>query len=337
MESPAWYESISWRNSILSREQRAKLVALIVSFVSVFAKNPTDIGLTQLLKHDIDVGDAKPIFQRQYRIPHAYQPLISEQMGRLSKAGIISPSSSSWNSPMVVVRKKTDDGSLQIRCCLDLRGVNKLIQPTPYVMPRIEDILDQLGQAKYISVLDMKDAYNAIELTERSKDITSFQLPNIGKFRYERLPFGLASAGFQFQQRVELALDVSRSPWVCAYLDDVVVYGSSFEQHLEHLYDIFTKLQKAGLKLSPQKCQFCQAEVEYLGHTITPQGLKPVNRTVHKIEQFPVPKNRKEVKSFLGLVSYYRRFISNFANIAHPLNELLQLNAPFVCATKSFR
>ncbi len=200
-------------------------------------------------------------------------------------------------------------------------------------MPCIEDILDQLGRAKYISVLDMKDAYNAIELMERSKDITSFQLPNIGKFRYERLPFGLASAGFQFQQLVELALDISRSPWVCAYLDDVIVYSSSFDQHLEHLYDIFTKLQKAGLKLSPHKCQFCQAEVEYLGHMITPQGLKPVNRTVQKIEQFPVPKNRKEVKSFLGLVGYYRRFISNFAKIAHPLNELLQLNTSFVWTT----
>ena len=129
---------------------------------------------------------------------------------------------------------------------------------------------------------------------------------------------------------MDLALDTSRSPWACAYLDDVIVYSDSFEEHLKHLKDVFTKLRAAGLKLSPQKCQFCQAEVDYLGHTITPQGLKPINKTVKKIEQFPVPHDRKSLKSFLGLFGYYRRFIYTFASIAQPLHELLQHDTPFV-------
>ena len=321
--STNWTRALAWKNSILTTAQRTALIALLLNFSNVFSHGPTDIGHTTLLKHDIDVGEAKPLYQRQYRIPHAYRPLVAEQTQRLQKAGVISPSTSAWNSPLVVVRKKTDDGTVKIRCCLDLRGVNKLIKLAPYAMPRIDDMLDQLGKAKYISVLDMTEAYAAIELTERAKDITSFQVPSVGKFRYERLPFGLASAGFQFQQLVEMVLDISRSPWTAAYLDDVLVISESFEEHLKHLKDVFTKLQRAGLKLGASKCQFCQSEVLYLGHTITPNGLKPANCTIQKIEQFKPPKDKTALKSFLGLVGYYRRFIEKFAMIAQPLHALL--------------
>ena len=327
--SPPWLDNISWKTSILTTAQQLILLNLIISFQSIFSSGPTDIGRTHLVKHDIDVGNAKPIFQRQYRIPHAFKPLVKEQLQRLLSAGVISESNSPWNSPMVVVRKKTDDGSLKIRCCLDLRGINKLIKLVPYAMPRITDIMDSLGNAKYISVLDMKDAYNAIELTERSKDITSFQIPAVGKFRYERLPFGIASAGFQFQQLVEMALDTSRSPWVYSYLDDVIVFSSTFEQHIEHLTDVFTKLHNAGIKLSPHKCQFCQQEVTYLGHLLTPNGMKPINTTIDKIKRFPAPTSSTETKAFLGLVGFYRRFIRNFAAIANPLHQLLQKGVSF--------
>ena len=162
--------------------------------------SPNDLRLTHLMKHDIDIGDATPVWQPQYHLPHAYRPLIAQQLECLKTAGVITESQSLWNSPLVVVCKKTLDNSIQIRCCLDLRGVNKLIKVAPYHMPHIDNILDQLGNAKYISVLDLKDAYNAIELTEHSKDITSFHIPSIGKFKYNRLPFGLANAGFAFQE-----------------------------------------------------------------------------------------------------------------------------------------
>ena len=231
-----WYDDIKWDEMNLTTGQKVALLVLLIQFMAIFAMNPTDIGLTRLLKHDIDIGNAKPIWQPQYRIPHAYRSLVAQQMDRLKAAGVITESHSPWNSPsfsLVVVRKKTPDNSIQIRCCLDLRGVNKLISVTPYQMPRIDDILDQLSNAKYISVLDLKDAYNAIELTERSKDITSFHVPSIGKFKYNRLPFGLASAGFAFQELIELALNTSRSPWVCSYLDDIIVFSDTFEEHLD--------------------------------------------------------------------------------------------------------
>ena len=127
-----------------------------------------------------------------------------------------------------------------------------------------------------------------------------------------------------------MVLDVSRSPWTATYLDDVLVISESFEEHLEHLKDVFTKLQRAGLKVGPSKCQFCQSEVLYLGHAITPNGLKPANRTVQKIQQFKPPKDKTALKSFLGLVGYYRRFIAKFAMIAQPLHTLLQSGTPFI-------
>ena len=201
-------------------------------------------------------------------------------------------------------------------------------------MPRIEDILDQLASAQYISILDLKDAYSNIELEDESKQITAFTIPAVGHLEYCRVPFGLKDAGFVFQQLIEMALNTAHCDYVSAYLDDVIVYSPDFETHLTHLSDILSKLQWAGIKLAPNKCQFCQQEVHYLGHILSPNRLKPINTTVQRIQAFPTPKNRKEVKAYLGLAGFYRRFIANFAEIAYPLHQLLQDDHPFEWTTE---
>ena len=197
-------------------------------------------------------------------------------------------------------------------------------------MPWIEDILDQLASAKYISVLDLKDADSNIELEDGSKQVTAFTIPSVGHMEYCCAPFGLKDAGFAFQQLIEMALNTTHCNYVSANLDDVIIYSPDFKSHLTHLEDVLAKLQHAGIKLTPNKCQFCQQEVHYLGHILSPDGLKPINTTIQRIQAFPTPKNRKEVKAYLGLVGFYCRFIANFADIAFPLYQVLQTNQEFV-------
>ena len=197
-------------------------------------------------------------------------------------------------------------------------------------MPRIEDILDQLASAHFITVLDLKDAYSNIELDDESKAVTAFTIPSVGHMEYCCVPFGVKDTGFAFQQLIELALNTAHCEYVSAYLDDVIIYSPDFDTHLKHLGDVLHKLQKAGIKLAPNKCQFCQCEVQYLGHILSPDGLKPVNSTVQCIQSFPTPKNQKEVKAYLGLAGFYRRFIANFAEIAYPLHLTLQTEQNFV-------
>ena len=328
-----YIDKIPWESVDLTQSQKGELVKLILKYPTAFSQSATDIGLTDLMSHDIDTAGARPVFTRQYPIPYAYREQVRDQISKLRDAGVVEKSECGyWNSPIVVVKCKTfGEDQPKIRICLDLREVNKIIrQKMPvYPMPRITDILTKLGKAKYMSILDLKQAYNTIRLTERAKDVTSFQVEGIGRFRYTRLPFGLASAGFAFQQLIELALDVSNSTHTASYLDDIIVYSSTFEEHLKHLEDVFIKLSAAGVKLSPEKSQFCRKEVEYLGHLITPQGVKPTRENVRKILDFPVPRNVKMVRAFLSLAGYYRRFIQHFSAKTHVLSRLTEKDNKF--------
>ena len=156
-----WERIINKGRTIMNESQKTQLIALLLTFSSIFSQGPADIGHTQLMRHDIDVGGATPKFQAQYRIPHAYRSLVQEQMSNLRQAQIITPSNSPWTSPLVVVRKKSENGNIKIRCCLDLRGVNKLIKLKPYPLPRIDDLIDSVSQAKLLTTLDMTAAYSA--------------------------------------------------------------------------------------------------------------------------------------------------------------------------------
>ena len=285
-------------------------------------------GETDLTRFSIDTGDAQPRKQPARRIPFAVREEVSKQIDEMESNRIIQPSSSAWASPIVLVRKK--DGGM--RFCVDYRQLNLVTKKDTYPLPRIDDRLDQLGNARFFSTLDLAAGYWQIRMAPEAQEKTAF-VTHQGLYEFEVMPFGLTNAPAAFQRLMEqilLPLNPKHgAEFVNVYVDDVIVFSSSLEDHLEHLCQVVCKIMEAGLKLKPSKCHFARAEVEYLGFLVTPAGLKPTMLHVRAVEGFPVPTSQKELLQFLGLASYYRRFIPQFARIAHPLHRLTRKDIPF--------
>ena len=228
-----------------------------------------------------------------------------------------------------MVRKK--DGSH--RFCVDYRYVNSVIKIDTFPLPRIDDLLDQLGQSRFFSTLDLASGYWQIRVHPDSREKTAFVTPQ-GLFEFRVMPFGLTNAPAVFQRlmhSVLMGLNPPAGPdWVAVYIDDVLVFSHTLKEHLEHIRSVITRLQEVGLKLKPAKCHFAREEVEYLGHLITPNGLRPNPKLVAAVQEFPTPHNPKTVRQFLGLSSYYRRFIRGYATIARPLHRLTHKGTEFI-------
>ena len=242
---------------------------------------------------------------------------------------MIQPSKSPWASPVVLVRKR--DGTH--RFCVDYRELNSVTKPDTYPLPRTEDLLDQLGKSRYFSTLDLASGFWQTRIHPDSVEKTAFTTPH-RLFEFQGMPFGLTNAPGVFQrlmQQVLMGLNPENSPdFVSVYIDDILVFSKTLEEHLQHLEIVLKRVIEVGLKLKPVKCQFFRQEVEYLSHMITPLGLKTSNRHVAAVDQFPIPANLREVRRFLGMASYYRRFIPSFAKIAHPLHALTRKDVQFL-------
>lgn len=301
----------------LNDAQKKKLEQLITKFPDVFGKQT---GRTNKLKHRIKLTpDTQPINSPPFRYSPARRKLIEENLNEMIDQGIISPSSSPWAAPVILAPKK--DGSL--RFCIDYRKLNSTTIRDAYPIPRIDDTLDSLQEGKFISTLDLRSGYWQVEMDEDSKDKTAF-ITHKGLFEFNVMPFGLTNAPATFQRLMDMVL--AGLKWQCClvYIDDVVIYSPTFEQHLVDLEKVFQALKSANLTLKLSKCQFCRQEMRYLGHVITPNGIKPDPDLVEAVTKFPQPKKVKDVQSFLGLTGYYRRFIKDYARIAEPLLEQLR-------------
>ena len=261
-------------------------------------------------------------------MPLAVRQEVSRQLQKMQDEGIIQPSNSPWASPIVMVRKR--DGSH--RFCVDYRELNSVTKLDTYPLPRVDDLLDQLGESRFFSTLDLASGYWQIRVAPGSREKTAFVVPN-GFYEFRVMPFGLSNAPAVFQrlmQRVLMGLNPQGGQaFVSVYIDDILVYSRTLEEHLTHLRLVLERIQKAGLKLKLAKCAFIRKEVEYLGHILTPEGLKTNPRIVTSVMEFPTPTGVKEVRQFLGLCSYYRRFIHRFAALSQPLNILTRKNATF--------
>ena len=249
---------------------------------------------------------------------------IVQLIDDMLKQGVIQPSTSAWASPLVLVPKK--DGNL--RFCVDYRRVNAITKKDVYPLPRIDDILDTLGQAHYFSTLDLASGYWQIEMDPATKDKSAFTT-HAGLFEFERMPFGLCNAPATFQRLMQAVLAGMEWKFCFVYLDDILVCSRTLEEHLDHLQQVFNRLRKAGLTLKPKKCSFLQDQVIYLGHVISSKGIAPDPAKTQKVKDFPVPTDITKLKQFLGLASYYRRFIPGFAKLAHPLHSLTKKGADF--------
>ena len=247
---------------------------------------------------------------------------VKEEIDKLLEAAVIRNSHSSWSAPIIVVPK--GDGGKHL--VIDYRALNKVTRKFVWPMPKVEDIFSQLNGAKYFSTLDLRAGYHHIGLTTDSIPKTAFTSP-FGKYEYIKVPLGLAQALVYFQ---ELMTGVLKNlPFVMAYLDDIIIYSSTPEEHLEHIKTVFEKLHHAKLSMKLSKCHFFAKEIQYLGHILGIEGIKPVPAKTESIRAMHPPVNQKQVCTFLGLVGYYRKFIKNFAKIAKPLTMLTQMDIKF--------
>ena len=295
----------------------------------VFALEGGERGETDLVEMKIDTGDAYPIKQPVRRMPFAVRREVAEHLRKMQDNGVIVPSDSPWSSPVEMVREK--DGTH--RFCVDYRRLNTHTQADLFPIPRIDDLLDQLGDSKYFTTLDLASGYWQIRVHPDSQQKTAFVTPQ-GLYEFKVMPFGLTNAPAVFQrlmQRVLMGLNPAEGPDnVTVYIDDILIFSRTSEDHLQHLHSVLKRLKEAGLKLKLQKCHFIRQEVEYLGHVITPNSLKTNSRLVEAVQKFPIPTSVQQVRQFLGLSSFYRRFIPNFAKIDQPLHSLTRKGVEFV-------
>lgn len=295
---------------------------------SVFSLTEGERGETSLLTMDIDTRDAAPRKQPPRRMPFKVREEVARQLKNMQEDGVIQPSHSPWSSPVVMVRKK--DGSH--RFCVDYRGLNATTKADTFPLPRIDDLLDQLGGARHFSTLDLTSGFWQIPMEPRAREKTAFVTPH-GLYEFLVMPFGLTNAPAVFQRLMQKVLEGLNpehgKQFVVAYLDDILVFSDTLQDHLVHLRKVIDRLKSANLKLKPAKCLFTPKEVEYLGHVITPNGLRPNPRITEAVQDFPTPKDVQAVRRFLGMSSYYRRFVSGFTKIAQPLHHLTAKDVPF--------
>ena len=310
----------------VTAKEAEQLRSLIQEADDVFAVDDGERGEVKEFEHEIVTGDYPPVKQLPRRVPFALKAELSKQVGDMLAGGVIEESCSPWASPVVLVRKK--NGSL--RFCVDYRRLNAVTRKDVFPIPRIDDILDQLSGKKVFSTLDAKRGYWQIRMAEESQPKTAFVVPG-GLYEFRVMPFGLCNAPATFQRLMQKVLGGlgGERPFCSVYIDDIIVYSDSVADHLDHLRQVFARLRRVGLKLHPGKCSFARQSVTYLGHVISSQGIAPDPKKVEAVKNFPIPTSVREVRQFLGMASYYRRFIKSFAKIASPLHALTRQDVPF--------
>ena len=302
---------------------RPHIKNLIVKNQDLFASKDSELGYTSTVKMKIDTQNHSPIKLRPYRTPLKNREVIEKAIDEMLDANIVRRSRSPWSFPVVIVDKK--DGSK--RFCVDFRKLNQITKRNSYPLPLIDDILALLGNAKFFSSLDLKSGYWQVLMDEKDKEKTAFACHK-GLYEFNKMPFGLSNAPAIFQELMSHVL-ADCTDFATAYLDDILVFSLTFEEHLEHLNVIFEKLRQHNLKLKLKKCSFLKTETNYLGFIINKDGIKPDHKKVEAIRSLPVPTCVREVRSFVGMCSYYRRFIPNFSQIAEPIIDLTRKYSHF--------
>ena len=306
-------------NPELTTQQKSELEEVLQQFKTTLSDTP---GKTLRITHHIKTGDSPPINLHPYRVPVAWKDEVKKEIQTMLELGVIKPSDSPWAAPIVTVKKK--DGSL--RMCVDYRKLNSVTQNDSYQMPRVEELIEQLGDSKYTTTLDLTKGYYQVPVDPADCQKTAFLTP-FGKFEFQTMPFGLKNAPTTFQRLMDNLL-VDCHGFAAAYLDDIVVHSQSWREHLDHLRRIFTILQEAGLTIKVKKCQFGMAECAYLGHIVGKGKIKPEIAKIEAVQGFKQPVTKKDMRAFLGLVGYYRRFIPDFASKSAELSDMTKKNRP---------
>ena len=300
--------------------QRKELAEVITQYREVFPDVPSK---TNLIEHDVDVGDSAPIKQHPYRLSPMKKELLDKEVQYMLKNDIIEESQSNWSSPCILVPKH--DGGF--RFCTDFRKVNDKTKSDSFPIPRIADCIDQIGNTKFVSTFDMLKGYWQVPLTQRAREISAFVTPS-GLYQYKVMPFGMKNAPATFQRMVnKLVRDIDGCE---GYIDDVVIFSDNWSDHIRQIERFFQIMREAKLTINLMKSEFGKATVKYLGHIVGQGQVRPLDAKIQTIVKYPIPTSRKELARFLGMAGYYRNFCLNFSEIAAPLTNLLSKKVKFV-------
>lgn len=326
VEPPSEFGSFvqEWTNNLESVKQKQRANRLFQKYCCLFFGEGDKNGRTNVIRHRINTGNVGPIRQRPRRLPLAKRKEVDELISDMRQDDVIEPSGSPWCSPVVLVKKK--DGTT--RFCVDYRKLNDITIKDSYPLPRIDDTLDTLSGSVWFSALDLKSGYWQVEIEDKDKEKTAFSVGN-GLWQFKVMPFGLCNAPATFERLMEYVLRGLHWKICLLYLDDIIVMGKNFNDHVQNLEGVFKRLRLAGLKVNPKKCEFFKHEVKYLGHKVTSNGVQTDENKIKAVKDWIKPNNIKELRSFLGFCTYYRRFVPGFATLASPLHDL-------TCSQKEF-
>ena len=303
----------------LTRDQQARLIDVIYSHTEVFSLFDGDLGFCDVLKHSIPTTTDKPVYLPHRQIPVQLQSEVRKCLDNWLKQGIIRPSKSPYASQVVIVRKKTGE----IRLCVDFRKLNAISIRDSFPLPRVEEALQAVQAAVWFSSFDLAQGYLQMAMEEEDIEKTAFRAGSSGLYEFTRMPFGLTNAGASFCRLMEMCIGDQQYITLLFYLDDICIFAETADQMLDRIEFVFSRLKEFNLKIKPKKSHFFQTSVTFLGHILSANGVSPNPEKVAKIKDWPTPKTPKEVHSFVGLASYYRRFIPNFAKWAGPLHALI--------------
>ena len=308
----------------LTREECRQLQMAMAARKHLFAKGKGDLGRTDIVQHRIHTGDQPAIKQRVRRYPAARREEERQLVEDMLAIGIIQESNSAWSSPTVLVKKK--DGTT--RFCIDYRRLNQATKVDAYPLPHIEDSLNMLGGARFFCSLDLASGYWQVEMDAADREKTAFVTQG-GLYEFRVMPFGLVNAPATFERLMERVLRGIAWSECLVYLDDILVFGPDFGTTLARLEKVLDRLGEAGLKLKAKKCQLFQEEIPFLGHIVSAAGIGADPTKCQQVRDWPVPRDLHEVRSFVGLCSYYRRHIQGFTELAAPLYELATKGTEF--------
>ena len=310
------------------KECKDKLLELLLEYRDIIALEGDKLGRTDIIQHTITPKEnARPFFIPNYKMPMSRREVIDKMIEEMKADGVVQPSNSPYNSPLLLVPKK--DGSW--RMVIDYRRLNEQTVQERFPMPVISEVLAQLGGAKVFTSLDLLSGYWQVPLDSDSRKYTAFSTHK-EHLEFQVLPFGLHSAPILFSRLMCQVLGDLKN--VLVYLDDVIIFSENEDDHLKTLRTVLERFKMAGLKIKVRKCQFLKSELDYLGHTINEEGIKMQEGKIRSILNYPAPTNEKGIRRFIGMIGYYRPFIKNFSTIAAPLTNLLKKEKEFVWGTE---